>query len=65
MARRLAELFGDRATVINVGERPSEPDRFINKKAELFWQLWTLFEQGGITIPPDEELAEELSAIKY
>ncbi|MGI8748779.1 MAG: hypothetical protein ACR2J4_10600, partial [Deinococcus sp.] len=65
VARRLEELFGARAHGINVAEGSSEPARFINKKAEYYWNLRTLFEQGGIMIPPDEELEEELSAIKY
>lgn len=65
VARRLQELFPGRVDGVNVGERAREPERFVNRKAELFWELRTLFEQGGIMIPADEELEEELSVIKY
>lgn len=37
----------------------------MNKKAGLYWQLRTLFEQGGIRIFWPGKLTEELPAIKY
>jgi hypothetical protein len=55
-------------TPINVGETKTvtEPDRFINLKAELYWRLREMFERGEIDIDPaDEELASQLSTIKY
>ncbi len=65
VADRLRELFPERTHDINVAERASEPDRFANQRAEFYWELRTLFEQGGIMIPPDEELEEELSHLTY
>lgn len=51
---------------INVGEAPDEPERFMNRRAELWWQTRELFEAGQIDLDPsDEELASELASIRY
>src|SRR3990172_1230340 len=53
---------------VNVGEPPdpSDPDEaklFLNKRAQYYWNLKKLFENGLVAIN-DEELAFELSKIK-
>jgi hypothetical protein len=56
---------------INVGEAPDEnetekvehPEKFLNKRAQYYWNLRNLFVEGKIAIE-DEELAFELSKIK-
>jgi len=53
---------------VNVGEQPdpSEPDEaklFLNKRAQYYWNLKKLFENGLVAID-DEELAFELSKLK-
>jgi len=51
---------------IKVGSRPlREPWRFINLKAQLFWYLRTLFEEGRISIPNHPTLIKELTSLKY
>jgi len=53
---------------VNVAEQPdpSDPDEaklFLNKRAQYYWNLKKLFENGLVAID-DEELAHELSKIK-
>jgi hypothetical protein len=56
---------------INVGEGATDDDkssdeRFLNLKAELWWNVRDLFERGLIDIDPkDEDLAAELCSIRY
>ena len=65
---------------INVGEGPTEPppdsedasddERFLNKRAELWWAVRDTFESGNIDIEDDttpygEDLAAELCSIRY
>jgi hypothetical protein len=47
-----------------VGKRPDQ--EFANLKAEGYWNLRTLFQDGTIDIDPlDEDLAAQLAALKY
>ena len=41
------------------------PERFANKRAEMFWTLRELFEKGLIDIPNDPNLLSQLGALKY
>jgi len=51
---------------INVGERPSEPERFANLRAEYYWKLRERFESGQIVMEEDDEdTAAELVELKY
>lgn len=56
---------------VNVGEGAVEDDatsddRFLNLKAQLWWNVRDLFERGDIDIDPDDEdLAGELVGIRY
>lgn len=51
---------------INVGEAADDPERFLNRRAELWWNVRELFEAGQIDIDPtDEELASELASIRF
>jgi hypothetical protein len=56
---------------INVGEGATEDEtasdeRFLNLKAELFWNLRNLFERGMIDLDPeDDDTAAELVSIRY
>jgi phage terminase large subunit len=51
----------------NGGRSPSSAgaSRFLNMRAESFWQLRRLLERGEIALPPDEKLFEELSTIRW
>ncbi len=41
------------------------PDLFINVRAEIFWLLKEALERGEVSLPDDERLIAELSAIRY
>jgi len=46
-------------------ETAKDEKKFFNKRAEAYWKLRELFEAGAISIPKDQELINELSAITY
>ena len=64
VADRLREL---RHHVVDVhfGGAASDPKRFRNKRAELFWNLREALETGVVALPEDDELAADLSALRY
>jgi hypothetical protein len=55
---------------IDVAEAPEmdveeeHPELFLNKRAQYYWRLKRAFEKGEVSIG-DEELAEELSRLRY
>jgi hypothetical protein len=62
---RLVEL-GHSVGEIRGGQAVIEPEDFINRRSEWYWNLRTLFERGEIDLDPlDTELAKQLVAIKY
>lgn len=62
---RLKEL-GYNANKLIVGSSPTrEKERFINLKAQLYWNLRNLFEEGRIKIPNHPTLVEQLNKMKY
>ncbi len=50
---------------INVAEAASDPEMFANLRAEGYWHLRNLFETDAIMIPPDDDLADEITQLKY
>lgn len=51
---------------IGVGEAPDDPKRFVNLRAELYWTMREAFEKNQVDLDPDDEdLAAELSSIRY
>ena len=51
---------------INVGEKAVDEKAFANRRAELWWNARTLFEEGSVDLDEaDEELADELASIRY
>lgn len=51
---------------VNVGEKAIDEEAYENLRAELYWDVRTLFEQGLIDIDPnDDDLAAELASIRY
>jgi phage terminase large subunit len=42
-----------------------DPERFENKRAEMYWRLREQFEKGTISIPDDPDLIIQLICIKY
>jgi hypothetical protein len=62
---RLKEV-GESATEMNASHSPIEKEKFANARAEWFWLLRERFISGEIDVDPDDdELAAQLSAIKY
>ncbi len=62
---QLAEQ-GRQVVDMQAGQRAADPETFINARAEWYWGLRQRFEDGDIDIDPaDEELASQLSSIKY
>jgi phage terminase large subunit len=53
-------------TGFNGGATADDPEKFVNARAESYWHLRELFEQGEIDLDPDDdELAAQLCAIKW
>ena len=52
---------------VNVAEKSSDPERYHNLRAELWWNLRELLnpEKEPIALPPDDELLSELASVKY
>ena len=51
---------------INVGEGSSEPDAYVNLRAELFWSLRKRFENDDIDIELlDDDLISELTSMRW
>lgn len=63
---RIKEQGKWRVSALNAGEGAHDPDRFVNARAEWFWNLRDLFEQGLVDIDPnDDDLLGQLSALKF
>ena len=43
----------------------SSTERFVNLRAELFWELRRRFAEGDIQIPDDADLAGQLLSLRY
>ena len=62
---RLAEQ-GYPVQPIKVGMSATvEKDKFMNQKAQYYWELRGLFEEGRISIPKNHNLINELRAMRY
>lgn len=62
---RLREVGAGRVVGLNSGAAPRDGEQFANARAEWWWGLRELFEAGEIAIPPDDELAAQLTSLKY
>lgn len=47
------------------GEGSGDPARFLNRRAESYWQLRRLLEAGEVALPSDADLFDELLAIRW
>lgn len=47
------------------GEAAIKKDKFVNKKAEQYWRLRSLFEEGMISIPDEQKLIDELISMRW
>jgi len=70
MCDRADELGDERITGIRIGEPSSDPETYVNLRAEAWWQLRERFqpdENGHAEIdidPEDDELAAQLGKVK-
>ncbi len=70
---RLYELSGEgevdcEVEEVNVGTRPIGADnqeKFLNLRAQIFWELGAMFRNDEISIPDDGELIKQLREIRY
>jgi hypothetical protein len=62
---RLIELGIEGVEGVNVSRPAYDPERFANRRAELYWGLRERFRVGDIVIPNDEKIIQELAAIRY
>lgn len=58
-------LFRFNVRGINFGAATTQPEKFYNYRAEMFWNLRELFINHKIALPDDPELANELASIRY
>ena len=50
---------------VNVARAAERPDVFANVRAELFWRLGEALQRGEVSIPRNDRLTAELSALRY
>lgn len=61
---RLQQL-GYRVSGVAFGGAAQDPQRFRNRRAELFWRLREALEQGTAALPDDDEVRADLSSLRY
>jgi len=52
-------------TDFSAAKRATDPDRFVNARAEAYWTLRQKLEQGKLALPRDAALFEELQAVTW
>lgn len=62
---RLIQLGHPQVAGLNVGSAATRSDIFMNRRAEVYWDLREAFERGEVSIPNNEALLAELSALRY
>ncbi len=61
---RLREL-GYNVTPFIAGEVADDPTHYVNRRAEMYYQLHDRFRDNKISIPNDRDLVAQLSSIRY
>jgi len=64
VADRLREL-GENVVEIHGGEKAADPERFKNRKAEIYWDFRERLVSGLVSLPNDLELQAQLTSITY
>jgi len=60
---RMKEL-GFRVNGVNAGEQASKPDRYFNKRAEMWGDMAEWFEDHPVSIPDDDEFQADLMCVR-
>ena len=55
----------DPAEVVYFGGGAEDPQRFRNRRAELFWELREALERQQAALPDDNDVRADLSALRY
>lgn len=50
---------------VNFGENARDSERFVNRRAELWWGMREALVHGMVALPPDPRLAVDLVNVKY
>ena len=56
---------GHRVQGINVGRPAQDSQHYANLRAEGYWRLRQLFTEGAISVPVDNDLVGQLTALRY
>ena len=59
------KMRGKTIEACNAGSAPRDKSRFLNARAEWFWNIRERAEEGDLDLDDDPELAAQLSGIKY
>jgi hypothetical protein len=62
---RLRELGCRGVVSFNGGRTALRPDKFMNRRAETYWAVRRLLEEGKIAVPRDAKLWDELSGTRW
>jgi hypothetical protein len=65
MYQHLRDVYKGRVIPINVGSASANPEKFINLKAELYWDLRKKFEDGVISNLMDDKTIAQLASIRF
>ncbi|HZX81031.1 MAG TPA: terminase [Lysobacter sp.] len=61
---RLHQMGYTQVIGVQTGEKAFDADRFVNRRAELWYAMREWIQDGG-SLPEDQELADELTAVEY
>lgn len=50
---------------VNFGETATDPTKWVNRRAELYWTIRERLRLGTLNLPPDDRLKGELTNLKY
>ncbi|MEP6756636.1 MAG: hypothetical protein ABJA67_14115, partial [Chthonomonadales bacterium] len=50
---------------MNVANTAIDSERFINRRAEIYWRLRERFQSGEISLPENRQMADELASLRY
>ena len=62
---RLLQLGHTQVEGVNVSRAASSPELFTNQRAQKYWRLREALERGEVSLPEDEGLVAELSAVRF
>jgi hypothetical protein len=64
IADRLSEM-GKRVNAINSAEKADDPERFYNRRAEMWWYVMGQIQSRELSYPHDDVLRRQLCSVRY